>query len=86
MAKEEAARLYERALRAPSDNPLRTMTESEVLRTKKGQLRLQMKSWCEVRQAYTAEAGLESFKRAASSRLPMASVVPAVNKYHLQIR
>jgi len=47
MAKEEAARMYERGMHVPVDNPLRATVETEAPRNKKGQLRLQMKAWRE---------------------------------------
>jgi len=53
MAKEEAARMYERGMRVPVDKPQRATVETEALRNKKGQLRLQMKAWCEVGQLYS---------------------------------
>ena len=48
MAKEEAARMYERGMRVPVDNPLRATVETEAPRNKKGQLRLQIKAWREM--------------------------------------
>jgi len=42
MAKEEAARMYERGMRVTMENPLRITVETEAPRNKKGQLRLQI--------------------------------------------
>jgi len=79
LAKEESAKLYERALRVPPpDNPLRSAPEDDVHLNSGGQLGLQMKSWREVRLKYFKRSWTGWFTtRTDVDHLSLASALPS---------